>query len=204
MSISEKEPLLWLRHTDPEAVKKMFQYKLDRTYERPSQLDIEAQKAIVTSKRSTCLFYEVGASLFYVKSGIYHLSDGYNGASRGDVDPRIEGCARIVGGVLQEGGGLCRGSHAELNAIGNCPVDPATYEDVRMMVTLHPCYSCAKQIVNRGIKTVYYLWEYGREEFVTAYLTRLGVKVEKYSSAFIQRWIDKNGYDPVGLRHQGR
>ena len=204
MSVSEKEPLLWLRRTDPEVVKKMFRYKLDRAYERPSQLDIEAQKAVVISKRSTCLFYEVGASLFYVKNGIYHLSDGYNGASRGDVDPRIEGCARIVDGVLQEGKGFCRGSHAELNAIGNCPVDPATYEDVRMMVTLHPCYPCAKQIVNRGIRTVYYLWEYGREEFVTAYLERLGVKVEKYSSAFLQQWIDRNSYDPVGLRHQGR
>ncbi len=204
MSAPEKKPLLWLRHTDPEAIKKMFQYKLDCAYERPSQLDIEAQKAIVISKRSTCLFYEVGASLFYVKNGIYHLSDGYNGASRGDVDPRMEGCARIVDGVLQEGKGFCRGSHAELNAIGNCPVDPATYEDVRMMVTLHPCYSCAKQIVNRGIRTVYYIWEYGREEFVTAYLVRLGVKVEKYSSAFLEQWIDRNRYDPIGLRHQER
>ena len=199
-----KSPLLWLPDTDPEVVKKMYQYKLDRSYQRPSQLDIEAQKAIVISKRSTCLFYEVGATLFYVRDGVYHLSDGYNGASRGDVDPRIEGCARVVGGELREGKGLCRGSHAELNAIGNCPVDPASYDDVRMMVTLHPCYVCAKQIVNRGIKTVYYIWEYGREEWVTDYLTRLKVKVEKYASSFLTRWIDRNGYDPIGLRHQER
>ena len=201
--MSDKEPLLWLPSTSSDVVKKMFQYKLDRSYERPTQLDIEAQKAIVISKRSTCLFYEVGASLFYVKNGIYHLSDGYNGASRGDVDPRVEGCARIVKGVIQEGKGLCRGSHAELNAIGNCPVDPATYDDVRMMVTLHPCFNCAKQIVNRGIKIVYYIWEYGREEFVTEYLTRLNVKVEQYTSPFLQRWVERNGYDPVGLRHHG-
>ena len=201
--MEKKETLAWLPETDPAVTRRMFQYKLDRSYTRPSQLDIEAQKAIVISKRSTCLFYEVGATLFYRKSGIYHLSDGYNGASRGDVDPRIEGCARIVGGKLEEGKGLCRGSHAELNAIGNCPVDPATYENVGMMVTLHPCYGCAKQIVNRGIKTVYYIWEYGREDFVTDYLTRLGVDVKKYSSTFLQRWIERNGYDPVGLRHQG-
>ncbi|OGG78439.1 hypothetical protein A3A36_01935 [Candidatus Kaiserbacteria bacterium RIFCSPLOWO2_01_FULL_52_12b] len=199
-----KEPLQWLPNTDPEVVKRMFQYKLDRSFQRPSQLDIEAQKAIVISKRSTCMFYEVGATLFYVRDGIYHLSDGYNGASKGDVDPRIEGCARIVDGVIQEGKGLCRGSHAELNAIGNCPVDPATYDDVRMMITLHPCYGCAKQIVNRGIKTVYHIWEYGREAFVTDYLTKLGVKVERYSSTFLQRWIERNGYDPIGLRHQER
>lgn len=196
---SKKEPLLWLPGTDPAVVAKMFQYKLEPSYERPTQLDIEAQKAIVISKRSTCLFYEVGATIFYVKNGIYHLSDGYNGASRGDVDPRIEGCARVVDGMLQQGKGLCRGSHAELNAMGNCPVDPATYDDVRMMVTLHPCYVCAKQIVNRGIKTVNYIWEYGREEFVTDYLVRLGVNVVKYRSNFLAKWIELNGYDPVGL-----
>ena len=199
---AKKEPLLWLPGTNPDVVKKMFQYKLDRSFQRPSQLEIEAQVAIIRSKRSTCLFYEVGASLFYVKDGVYHLSDGYNGASKGDVDPRIEGCARVVGGVIQEGKGLCRGSHAELNAIGNCPVDPATYDDVRMMVTLHPCYGCAKQIVNRGIKTVYYIWEYGREEFVTDYLAGRKVKVEKFMTPFLKHWIERNGYDPVGLRHQ--
>lgn len=201
---SKKEPLLWLPSTNSDVVKKMFQYKLDRSYERPTQLDIEAQKAIVVSKRSTCLFYEVGAALFYVKDGIYHLSDGYNGASKGDVDPRVEGCARVVDGEIQEGKGLCRGSHAELNAIGNCPVDPATYDDVRMIVTLHPCYVCAKQIKNRGIKTVYYIWEYGREEFVTDYLERVGVRVEKFMTTFLKRWIERNDYDPVGLRHQDR
>lgn len=203
-SSDKKEPLGWLDGTGKAVIGKMFQYKLDRSYLRPSQLDIEAQKAIVISKRSTCLFYEVGATLFYVKNGLYHLSDGYNGASKNDVDPRVEGCARVVDGVLQEGKGMCRGSHAELNAIGNCPVDTATYEDVRMMVTLHPCYSCAKQIVNRGITTVYYIWEYGREEFVTDYLTARGVTVEAYSSIFLKRWIERNGYDPVGLRHQER
>ena len=152
-----KEPLVWLPGTDPAVVKRMFQYKLSQSYERPSQLDIEAQKAIVISKRSTCLFYEVGATLFFVKNGIYHLSDGYNGASKGDVDPRVDGCARIVDGAIREGGGFCRGSHAELNALGNCPVDTSTYDDVRMMVTLHPCYVCAKQVVNRGVKIIYYI-----------------------------------------------
>ena len=197
-----EEPLLWLPGTNPVIVRKMFQYKLNRSYHRPTQLEIEAQVAIVRSKRSTCLFYEAGASLFYVKEGIYHLSDGYNGPSKGDVDPRVAGCARIVDGELQEGKGLCRGSHAELNAIGNCPVDPATYDDVRMIITLHPCYICAKQIKNRGIKTVYYIWEYGREEWVTDYLLSLGIKVEKFMTPFLREWIERNGYDPVGLRHQ--
>jgi dCMP deaminase len=202
--MADTEPLLWLPGTSQEVVNRMFGYKLDHAYERPTALDIEAQKAILISKRSTCLFYEVGASLFYVRNGVYHLSDGYNGAAKGDVDPRVAGCARVIDGVIQEGKGLCRGSHAELNAIGNCPVNPSTYSDVRMMVTLHPCNGCAKQIVNCGIKTVYYIWEYGRENFVTDYLTNLDVKVEKYTSPFLERWIERNNYDPIGLRHQGR
>ncbi|MBP9856076.1 MAG: cytidine deaminase [Candidatus Pacebacteria bacterium] len=195
-----EKPLTWVDNTDPAVVAKMFQYKLDRSYERPSFLDIFAQQAIVISKRSTCLFYEVGAVIF---TDDIQLSSGYNGASRGDVDPRFAGCARIVDGKLQEGKGLCRGSHAELNAIGNLSSGTVAINDLQMMVTLHPCYGCAKQIVNKKIKKVYYIWEYGREPEVNKYLLDLGIEVEKYDSHFLQRWIDRNGYDPIGLKHRG-
>ena len=204
--MSKKEsndvPLQWLAGTSPRAIGKMLSHKIAPIYLRPSWLDIEAQKAIIISKRCTCLFYEVGATIFHVTgNNFFHLSDGYNGASKGDDDPRFAGCARVVDGELKEGGGLCRGSHAELNAIGNCPVDTSLYDDVRMMVTLHPCYICAKQTKNRGIRTIYYIWEYGREEHVTDYLKRLGVKVEKYSSPFLNQWIEVNGYNPEDLKH---
>lgn len=192
------EPLLWLPKTDVAVVKKMFQYKLDRSYERPTFLDIFAQQAIVISKRSTCLFYEVGAVVFHDD---LVLSSGYNGAARGDVNPRIAGCARIVDGKIQEGKGLCRGSHAELNAIGNLSAGTIGLSNLQMMVTLHPCNGCAKQIVNKKIKKVYYVWEYGREEFVTEYLRDLGVDVVPYMTPFLKHWIERNGYDPIGLRH---
>mgnify|MGYP001615774879 FL=1 len=109
----------------------------------------------------------------------------------------------IVDGKLQEGKGLCRGSHAELNAIGNLSSGTVAINDLQMMVTLHPCYGCAKQIVNKKIKKVYYIWEYGREPEVNKYLLDLGIEVEKYDSHFLQRWIDRNGYDPIGLKHRG-
>lgn len=196
---SQEEPLGWVSKTEEDVLKKMFQYKIDRSYERPSCLDILAQQAIVISKRSTCLFYEVGAVIF---SGDIMLSSGYNGAARGDVDPRIAGCARVVDGKIQEGQGLCRGAHAELNAIGNLSAGTMGLDDLQMVVTLHPCYSCAKQIVNKKITKVHYIWEYGREEGVTKYLIDCGVEVEKYTSVFLKRWIERNGYDPIGLRHQ--
>lgn len=200
--MSEKKVLTWVQDTDPGVLKRMFLKKLQHEYTRPSHLDIFAQQAIVISQRPTCLFYEVGAVIFH--QGTHFLSSGYNGASQGDDDPREVGCARVVDGVIQEGKGLCRGSHAELNAIGNLTVSTRGLQDVSMMVTLHPCYTCAKQIVNKGIKKVYYIWEYGREEFVTEYLRGLKVEVAKYSSPFLEKWIEHNNYDPIGARHVPR
>ena len=195
----EGVPLQWVARTKPEVLAKMFPYKLKHDYQRPSRLDIEAQKAIIISKRATCLFYEVGATIFHVKDGnFFHLSDGYNGPAKGDVDPRFAGCARVVDGDLKEGAGHCRGSHGELNSVANAVADRKLYEQVTMMVTLHPCHNCAKHIANSGITTVYYIWEYGREEFVTDYLKGLGIKVERYTSPFLEKWIELNGYHAVG------
>lgn len=191
-----EEPLLWVDDTDPQVLKRMYQNKLRVDYKRPSHLDVFAQQAIVMSKRSTCMFYEVGAIIFY--NGSYMLSGGYNGAAMGDVDPRHAGCQRIHGGKLVEGKGFCRGTHAEKNAIGNLTVSTMGLEDLSMMVTLHPCCDCAKQIVNKHIKKVYYIWEYGREPFVTEYLEGLGVEVIHYQTKFLNDWIELNGYHSIG------
>lgn len=92
MSIDhEGIPLQWLAGTHPSAVAKMLRHKIDPVYIRPSRLDVEAQKAICISKRCTCLYYEVGATIFHVKDkNFFFLSDGYNGASRGAPEVRAE------------------------------------------------------------------------------------------------------------------
>lgn len=197
--MASKNLLSWVPETDPSVLERMFPDKLSPTYSRPSMLDVIAKQAIVISERSTCLWYEVGAVIF---SGDIVLSSGYNGAARGDVDPREVGCARVVGGKLKEGSGLCRGSHAELNAIGNLSAGTMGLTDLQMMVTLHPCYNCAKQIINKGIQRVYYLWEYGREQFVTDYMIRCGVDVKHYTSDHLRAWIEQNKYHPIGAAHR--
>lgn len=194
-----QEVLKWVPATSPEVLKRIFKKKLQLDYVRPSHLDIFAQQAIVISQRSTCLFYEVGAVIFY--DGSHALSSGYNGAVRGDVNPREAGCARVVNGKLEQGKGFCRGSHAELNAINNLTVSTLGLESVSMMVTLHPCFSCAKQMVNKGIKKVYFIWDYGREEFVTEYFRQRGVEVIQYMSPLLEKWITLNKYDPIGARN---
>lgn len=191
-----KKILSWVSNTETEVLERMFAKKLSHDYDRPSHLDIFAQQAIVMSQRSTCLFYEVGAVILF--GGSHFLSSGYNGAVKGDVDPREAGCARVINGRLEQGKGYCRGSHAELNAINNLTTNTLGLNDVSMMVTLHPCFSCAKQMVNKGIKKVYYIWEYGREEFVSEYFRERGVEVIKYTSPFLEKWVALNKYDPIG------
>lgn len=193
--------LEWLPRTSPDVLSRMFKEKLAQEYERPSHLDTFAKMACVVSERSTCLWYEVGAVIFDGDANI-DLSTGYNGAARGDVDPRNAGCARVVDGKLQEGKGLCRGSHAELNAIGNLQ-SSTLGRNLCMMVTLHPCYPCAKQIVNKGIRKVYYLWEYGRDSHVTEYFRDRKVDIIHYSSPLFERWAERNKYHPVaGIRNK--
>jgi dCMP deaminase len=197
--MASKSLLSWIADTDKDVIDRMFPDKLRSDYSRPSMLDVIAKQAIVISERSTCLWYEVGAVIFY---NDIVLSSGYNGAARGDVDPREVGCARVVDGKLKEGSGLCRGSHAELNAIGNLSAGTMGLDNLQMMVTLHPCYNCAKQIINKGIKKVFYLWDYGREQFVTEYMIRCGVDVQLYTSEHLRAWIEQNRYHPIGAAHR--
>lgn len=47
--------------------------------------------------------------------------------------------------------------HAEINALIKCTT---TDPDKAMFVTLSPCKQCAAAIINAGIKTVYYVYEW--------------------------------------------
>lgn len=198
----EKEVLSWVKDVDPDVLERMLPHKLDPAFQRPSFLDTFAQQAIVISKRSTCMWNEVGALVMYKNE--YMLSSGYNGPVRGDVDPREAGCARVVDGRLKEGAGLCRGSHAELNAMENLTISTINInpDDLSIMVTIRPCFSCARQIVNKKIRHVYYIWEYELDEAVSGFLQRMGVVLEKYSSPLLEEWIQLNNYVPQKIKLQ--
>ncbi|MCX6702097.1 MAG: deaminase [Candidatus Zambryskibacteria bacterium] len=167
----------WVKNVPKETLKEMMAEKVSPSFKRPSFKDVLAEQIIIISKRSACLFYNIGAVIF---KGDQILSFGYNGPSKGDVHCYEVGCARIVNGELKKGAGLCRGSHGELNAIGNAAKNGISIDGASMMITTRPCMVCAKQIVNQGIKEVYYLFEYDREQEVKKYLNRLGVKLIHY------------------------
>lgn len=188
-----------VRGYHPDTLAGMLPHKIKAGYSRPTSLETFAKEAVIVSKKSACLWFEVGAII--IVNGNIPIAWGYNGPAKKDVDPKEVGCARVVGGRLQKGAGLCRGSHAEDNAILNLTMPTIGLEDLSMMVTIHPCSDCAKSIVNKRIKKVYYLWNYSDSDAeTTAYLERLGVEVEKFTSPEFEAWVELNNYKPISVK----
>jgi len=176
----------WTKNVPKEVLKRMIPEKIDASFKRPTFKDILAEHILTISKRSACLFYNGGAVIF---KNDQILSFGYNGPSKGDVHCYEVGCSRIVKGELKETSGLCRGSHAELNVIGNAAKNGVNIDGASMMTVLRPCWRCAKQIVNQGIKEVYYIFDYDRDRRVNDYFKRLGVKLILYRSNYLKEYI---------------
>ncbi|MBD3182044.1 cytidine deaminase [Candidatus Poribacteria bacterium] len=120
--------------------------------ERPSWDDYFMEITHLVSKRSTCLRRHVGAVIVRDKR---ILSTGYNGAPRGLPHCAETGCTRekmgVPSGQKQE---LCRGLHAEQNAIIQAALFGAGIEGSDIYTVTQPCVVCAKMIINAGIKRV--------------------------------------------------
>lgn len=119
---------------------------------RPSWESYFFEIAGVVATRSTCLRRPVGAVL--VKNRQI-LATGYNGAPRGALHCQERGCLRaelnVPSGERHE---LCRGLHAEQNAIVQAAVHGVAIAGAELFCTNQPCVVCAKMIVNAGISRV--------------------------------------------------
>jgi dCMP deaminase len=121
---------------------------------RPSWEEYFMQIAEVVSTRSSCLRRSVGAVLVKNKQ---ILATGYNGVPRGMRHCEEVGCLRdrlgIPSGERQE---LCRGLHAEQNAIIQAAYHGVAVNGAEVYSTLQPCVTCAKTLINAGIVAVYF------------------------------------------------
>ena len=108
----------------------------------------------LVSKRATCRRRQVGAILIKDKR---ILSTGYNGAPMGLAHCLDIGCLRekknIPSGERHE---LCRGLHAEQNAIIQAAYHGVSVKDAVLFCTNLPCIICLKMIINAGIKKIVY------------------------------------------------
>ncbi|RJP93955.1 MAG: cytidine deaminase [Desulfobacteraceae bacterium] len=117
--------------------------------------------ALLVAKRSTCLRRAVGALIVKDKR---ILTTGYNGAPSGIRHCVEIGCLRetlnIASGQRHE---LCRGIHAEQNAIIQAAYHGVSIHNATLYCTNLPCSICTKMIINAGILRIYYLEGYADE-----------------------------------------
>lgn len=126
--------------------------------DRPTWEEYFMEIALVVATRSTCLRRHVGAVL--VKNRQI-LATGYNGAPRGLPHCVEVGCLREQLGVPSgERHELCRGLHAEQNAIIQAAYHGVRIAGAEMYCTNQPCVLCAKMLVNAGIETLYFCGDY--------------------------------------------
>jgi dCMP deaminase len=128
---------------------------------RPSWDEYFLEIAMLVGKRATCIKRTVGAIL--VKDNRI-LSTGYNGSPKGMRHCAEVGCIRkemsLPSGQRHE---LCRGLHAEQNAIIQAAVHGVKIDGATIYCTYQPCVICAKMMINAGIVRIVFRGNYPDE-----------------------------------------
>ncbi len=114
--------------------------------------------ARLVARRSTCLRRQVGAVVVKEKN---ILATGYNGTPSGIAHCEETGCLRQKLGVPSgERHELCRGLHAEQNAIIQAAKHGVNIGGASLYTTHSPCLICTKMIINAGVERIVYLEGY--------------------------------------------
>jgi dCMP deaminase len=113
------------------------------------------------------------------------ISTGYNGTPRGVTNCFEGGCPRCSSNAPSGTGlGDCICSHAEENSITQAAYHGISTKGATIYVTLSPCLTCAKMIINAGIVEVVYDEEYSITAQTMAILKEANVlvrRIENYS-----------------------
>lgn len=146
--------------------------------QRPTWDEYFMQIAVLTSHRSNCIKRKVGAII--VKDNRI-LSLGYNGTPKGMVNCYEGGCSRCCNSDLPSGShlDLCLCLHAEENAL--LYISKEDLKNSTMYVTLLPCISCTKKILQCDISRVVYKDQYSPQldQMSESLLASKGVIIEK-------------------------
>ncbi|MEN1969339.1 ComE operon protein 2 [Lentibacillus sp. N15] len=130
--------------------------------------------------RSTCTRLMVGATIVRDKRII---AGGYNGSVSGSVHCIDEGCYVIDGHCV-------RTVHAEANALLQCAKFGVPTDGAELYVTHFPCLQCCKQIIQSGIKSVYYAADYKNHPYALELFAEAGVQTKKVELNYLA--IDEN------------
>ncbi len=134
--------------------------------------------AHLVARRSSCLRRQVGAVMVKGKN---ILATGYNGTPSGISHCDQAGCLRqqlkVPSGERHE---LCRGLHAEQNAIIQAAKHGINIAGATLYCTNSPCIICSKMLINAGIKKIIYQEGYP-DMLSMEMLAESGVEVLEFS-----------------------
>ena len=134
--------------------------------------------AFLVSERSTCLRRNVGAVLVKEKK---MLATGYNGAPKGIKSSlEIGSCMREELGIPSgERHEICRGAHAETNAIAQAAQFGVPVQGATVYCTNFPCIFCTKMLINAGISEVVFAEGYP-DELSKSQMKESSITVRKF------------------------
>jgi dCMP deaminase len=154
---------------------------------RPSWEEYFMDIARLVARRSTCLRRQVGALVVKEKN---ILGTGYNGTPSGITHCSEVGCLRQKLGVPSgERHELCRGLHAEQNAIIQAAKHGVNIAEATLYTTHSPCIICSKMIINAGIRRIVYLEGYP-DALATEMLDESGIEISAYVAIRAQQTGD--------------
>lgn len=129
--------------------------------------------AHVVKTRSSCSRRQVAAVIVKDRRLI---STGYNGTPRGVKNCDAGGCPRCASDAPSGTGlGECICCHAEENAITQAALHGISVAEGMMYVTISPCLTCARMIINAGIREVVFEGDYTFTEQTKGLLDAAGV-----------------------------
>ena len=135
--------------------------------------------ARIASKRSSCRRRKVGAVAVVDK---HVVATGYNGAPSHLVDCMerhkcMRDIMKVPSGERQE---ICRAVHAEQNLICQAAIHGFSLKGAVVYSTCQPCVTCAKLLINVGVKSIIYDTPYP-DEYALDLIRESGIQLLRYS-----------------------
>jgi len=140
---------------------------------RPSWDEYFMNIARAVASRSTCSRRSVGALVVKDKR---ILATGYNGAPAG-----LRHCDHADGGDMRDGR-CARSTHAEQNAIVQAAKHGTPIDGSTVYCTDQPCLTCAKLLVNAGVRRVVFEGDYP-DELAVRILAEANVELHQHQPA---------------------
>lgn len=133
-------------------------------------------QAEIISLRATCERLKVGAVIVRENRII---SSGYNGSVSDGTHCIDDGCKLVDNHCV-------RTVYAEANAILQCAKFGVPTQNTTLYVTHFPCLICTKQIIQAGIKKVYYKEDYRNDAIAVELFNEAQIEMTKVKLDYLR------------------